>query len=642
MSKNKKIAYFSIPIFMTIYQLYLINRIWHFSTRVSLFIFTILLGLTYIGFYLFYKKIKFNNVKKRNFVIITIISIVLSGYVLGTNFDFFSKAYKENNIEIYFENPKVNLINSIKNVYVDNSPIEIENHINENILRLNLKACKDTNIIFLLNEENKNQKIIIKDGDVEKNIVLKDNYHIYTMEGNKSFNLNSLIRSIISFFMIEIISIMLCIASYKMYKNNKTIIIPTLILILAIRIFMYQQNQLCVKYEDSYDYQTCNLSKIIETKTLQDRVPIYPLLIQFLEFICKDMWAYFLCIIQMIISFISLVYLYKTLKLIIKNKVLCSIIVFLYGTSTAIFGWDTNILTESLSLSIVVIFCYFLISYLKKNTLKYGIGSTMIALLLCFLRPSCIVFIPILLVFYILKIFLEKENRSNNIKCLISVFSIIAILLVYAFAYYKQHNIFSITSASVRQDLYVCMHEGFYKNSGDNQFINDVEKEIKENKLKWDSVTKILKKYGNERIIKLTKESKKNSFKDYIKYLTRVIKEQTIEKFRSYNQLLVPEMNNKLENVIYKVFEEFFIIKFSTIFIIVVIEGIIGFYKWIKEGKPSWIHLGLFGFIFVILVTAFIGTNAEFMRTSICSLPFVYISIALLISDSIERYKLEK
>ena len=258
MSKNKKIAYFSIPIFMIIYQLYLIDRIWHFSTRVSLFIFTILLGLTYIGFYLFYKKIKFNNVKKRNFVIITIISIVLSGYVLGTNFDFFSKAYKENNIEIYFENPKVNLINSIKNVYVDNSPIEIENHINENILRLNLKACKDTNIIFLLNEENKNQKIIIKDGDVEKNIVLKDNYHIYTMEGNKSFNLNSLIRSIISFFMIEIISIMLCIASYKMYKNNKTIIIPTLILILAIRIFMYQQNQLCVKYEDSYDYQTCN------------------------------------------------------------------------------------------------------------------------------------------------------------------------------------------------------------------------------------------------------------------------------------------------------------------------------------------------------------------------------------------------
>lgn len=61
-------------------------------------------------------------------------------------------------------------------------------------------------------------------------------------------------------------------------------------------------------------------------------------------------------------------------------------------------------------------------------------------------------------------------------------------------------------------------------------------------------------------------------------------------------------------------------------------------YKWIKEKKVPWIHAGIFAFSFTIMVSSFIGTNAEYMRTSIGVVPFLYLSVAIFI-DYLYRIK---
>lgn len=635
MEKLKKILYLILPFFISIYQIYLIDRIWHFTTKINLMIGIFLICAMYAIFYIFNKKIEYKEISKKKVAFITLISIILSSIILGTNFDFFTKTYKESIVQIYSESEETDIRNFIKNISIDNTLQDIEKLINRNIIELNVKNCKDVIIVFQENIENKNIKI--KDGKIEEFIELKNN--IYNIESNKIFDSVSIIRLIISFIMIEIISLLICIASYCKYKKDKSIIIPVLLLVAVIRIFVYQQCQLCVMYEDSFDYQACGLDKIILLRQLQDRVPVYPILIQIMTYICDDLWSYFICIFQMIISFVSLIYLYKTLKLIIKWENLIATIVFLYGVSIAVIGWDTIILTESLSLALTIYFSYLIINYINTNKLKYGIGSSIISLIIVFLRPSTLVFIAILFVFFVLKIILDKEHRKNNIVCIICTSIVITFIIGYAFIFYKQRDIFSITSASVRQDLYICMNEGFYKNSNDKQFIEDVEKTIKQNNIKWNAVMEILNEYGNNRIIELVKISKKESFNQYIRYLARLVKEQTNEKFRAYTRNIY-EIDNGINNVLYKNIEDFMFVKFSTIYFIIAIEGILSIYKWIKNKKPSWIHLGIFGFTTAIVITAFIGTNAEFMRTSLCALPYCYMSIGLIISECVERYKI--
>ena len=107
-------------------------------------------------------------------------------------------------------------------------------------------------------------------------------------------------------------------------------------------------------------------------------------------------WYTFVYCMQIIVSFISVYFFYKLLKLLIKNEYIAVIITFMYGISTAVIGWNTDILTESLALSITIFFAYFIISYIKLGKLKYGIFSIILALIITFLKPACIIY-PIIL-----------------------------------------------------------------------------------------------------------------------------------------------------------------------------------------------------------------------------------------------------
>lgn len=634
MNKIKKGFFIIMPLILAIYQVYLVNRIWDFSKKISLMIGIFCACALYFIFYLFYKKINYKEISKRSMILVTIFSLLLSGIILGMDFDFFSKKYKETTVTLYQENQEEVTEIPIKSVIVDNVPQTLEDFQKVSPIELNFNHCKDVTIVLEREETKKNQTITIKDGEHETKVEWNNNIYQYQVKSNKSMTTFSMIRLVISFIMIEMLSFIVCLSSYYMYKKKKSLLIPILVLIAIIRILFYQQTILYIVYNDSIEYQNYSFSKLFSGE-LQDRVPIYPLLIKIFMFICNDLWRNFICIVQMIVSFISLIYLYKTLKLIIKWESLVATITFLYGVSIAVIGWDTAILTESLALSSTIWFCYFIISYLKTNQLKYGIFSVILIFLMTFLRPSFIGFVAILFAFFVLKMILDKENRKKDRTCLITSAITIVMILGYAFAFYKQYDIFSITKASVRQDLYVCMHQGFYKNSKDEQFIKDVEESIQTEENQWSAMVKVLGDYGNKRVQELVKISKKESMKQYINYLINLVNTYSNEYFDAYYTLCV----NDVPNMKYNLVRSFLFLKFSTVYFIIVIEGFISLYRWIKDKKPNWIHLGLFGFMTAILATSFIGTNGEFMRTAICVVPFSYIAIGTVISDGIEKYK---
>lgn len=593
----------------------------------------------YFVFYLFYKRINYKSVEKKSFIKIFIVSILLTLVIIGSNFDFFAKKFTESTVEISYETQKDEKI-PIKKVIVDNIQRELNDEEKSSTLKLTFSKANKIIIVF---EKKQNNGIVkLKDGNLENEIDLysyKEDTYNYNVKSNKTMSLFSLVRLLISFNMIEILSMMFCLATYKLYKKNGSLILPTLFIIFVVQMIFYQQCTIYTVVNDTWDYEHEYTMEQIVNGELQGRVPIYPIIIKIFKMICGELWQCFICIFQMIVSFISVFYLYKILKMLIKWEKLRVFITFLYGVSIAVIGWNTLLLTESLALSGTIFFCYFIISYIKKSQLKYGILSVVLIFFMTFLRPSFIGFIAILFAFFLLKICLDKKNRKNNIKCLLVSILIIGITLGYAVAYYKQHDIFSITKVSVRQDLYVCMDQGFYKNSGNEQFIQDVESSIKESEDKGEvfflAMERVLRQYGNKEIQELVKVSKRNSIPQYMDYLINLVNTWSNEEFDAYYTICI----NELSNIKYNFVKSFNFIKFSTIYFLIIIEGIVSVYKWIKNRKPDWIHLGLFGFIFVILFTTFIGTNAEFTRTAICVLPFSYISIGILINECLEKYK---
>lgn len=625
-----------IPFILAMYQTYLVNRIWQFELPVNIMVGIFFTVAMYVIFYLFIKNIEPKKIKKKVRMFLLMVSIVVSVLVMIFNFDFLVKKYKPTSVTIEQDKSQPIMISYIVK---DNVIQPLDQKEKCNHCELTFEKCKSAIIVLEKGETTGN--ILIKEGKKEKQVEWQDDLGIYVYEvtENRVMTLLSTIRMFLSFAMIEILSYILCLSSYYLYKEKKSLLLPTLIVIAIVRIAFYQEIQFNVTFLDSVDYRKHSFEELFSGK-LQDRTPLYPLFIQFFILVCGgDIWKNFTCIAQIIISFLATIYFYKTLRIVVKWEKLIAIITFLYGVSVAVMGWDTIILTESLALSTTVWFCYLMFKYLKTNQLKYGISSTILIFLMTFLRPSFIGFVAIVFAFFLVKIALEKENRKKDRICLLVSSITIILILGYATAFYQQYDIFSITKASVRQDLDVCMHQGFYKNSKDEQFIKDVEESNKRAEqqgiLPWNATMEILEQYGNKRVQELVKISKKESRKEYIKYVANLITTEAEECFSSYHSLCI----SKVPNMKYNLIRTFTFLKFLTVYLIMIIEAIISIYKWIKYKKPDWIHLGLFGFIMAMLFTSFIGTNAEFMRTAICVVPFSYLALGIIISEGIEKYK---
>ncbi len=634
MQKLRKGIFIVLPIFIALYQLYLINRIWHYDNKISIVIALFLVFTLYVVFFLFYKKINYKHIEKRKFLIITIISLVLSIIILISNFNFFSKKYLETTVYLYTDNNNI----PIKNIIIDNTVQTIEDENKISPIELTYSNCKDIIIVLEKNQENVN--IYIQDGKKLEQVNLNDyskDIYTYKVTSNSTMSPFSIVRAILSFIMIEILSFMLCMSSYFLYKKKRSLLIPTLFIIALIQIIFYQQNTSYVTGWDTFDYERSWSQEKILSGTLDGRTPIYPFIIKAFEFLFgNDLWTVFLSKGQIIVSFISIIFLYKTFRLLIKSEKLTAVITLLYGISIAVIGWNICLLTESFALSGTVFMSYLLIYYIKNKKIRYGIFSIILAFLITFLRPACISYIAILFAFFLLHPLFNKQRKEKDFICLgVSLITII-LTLSYATVFYKQTQIFSISDAKTRQDLYVCILQGFYKNINDEQFEKYVEESMEEFKDdEWSGVHKVLRKYGNKKSQELIKMCKNASKKQYIEYLVNTIKHESSENFGAYNTLCIS--NSK--NIQYNFIKSFSFLNFFIVYIILIIEGILSIYRWIKNKKPNWINLGLFGFLLAILVTSFIGTNAEFMRTSICVVPFSYLAIGTLINDCIKKFR---
>ena len=644
MMKLKSKLMYILSFIVSLYTSYLICRLYNLNILGNTcIVFFNILATEYLTF-LWNKNIKFDEVikkaKKKTKVIIALITVIISTFILLFNFDLFTKKYSETKVII--NSDEIIDSSTLQSMYVNNVFYNVKNsklidlaendiyetsvgvkitQLDEHNVEIDFSKSINVKLIFNKTEGN----ITINDGELSSKVTFENDTYEYNVISNSYMDSLSVLRLIFSIITIMYMVGLLVIAIRYLEKNKRFELIS--ITVTAIVGWLYfKMYTTAVIFNDSIGYIWNDFLKIFQGE-LSGRTPFYPFIIKLSQKIFQTDYLRFVCIIQNIMWFIAIIYLYKLLSLLIKNKKLVMFFTILYALCPAIIDWNNVILTESIALSGTIIVIYYIVKYLKEPKVTTGAVAIILSFILTFHRPTAIIYVLILEIFWIMRFILDRKNIKKDLICFsISTFTIL-LIVIYAIVFHKTYGIYSISDAVPRQHLVVCIDEGFYKNSDNEQYIKEIEQAFINNPdSSWSRMREVLNKHTLKETQDFTKECFSKSLPQYINYFIRLNIENLSVKFSNYSFKIVNSKFQLLSSALMKLFE---FVTFAHSYLAILIEFILLVYLWIKDKKVPWIHFGLFAFPLIIIVSSFVGTNSEFMRTALCAVPFTYISLAI-------------
>lgn len=96
------------------------------------------------------------------------------------------------------------------------------------------------------------------------------------------------------------------------------------------------------------------------------------------------------------------------------RRYLAVIFTLLFGLQPGVVGYETSVMTESLSISGVVFLVFLLVRYLDDRRKCDAAGLGVLALFLVLLRPAFLYLVGVLAVFWVLQWFLEAPEKRKT------------------------------------------------------------------------------------------------------------------------------------------------------------------------------------------------------------------------------------
>lgn len=389
-------------------------------------------------------------------------------------------------------------------------------------------------------------------------------------------------------------------------------------------------------FPDSNGYMEFDTLAMIKGEWVNGRAPLYGVFLDFLEFIFP---AHFLTVasaVQVITSAISIFILAKLLIRIGIGTPWCQFCVLFYGVTPAVWGWDTCILTESFSLSGVIVFFYFTVKYIQDHRFLDGVLSNFIALILLFLRPQFLIYLALLLVFYVLKLFFPYNKAERR-----TIFSLLAVQLVcwlvvflYCAGFQSQFGIFSLSDALPRQNLIVCVDRGYYEDLDDTEVVQYLKQSLEAGEKGSDACVQAVKIYGNKRIDQTTKRYFASHFWTYFLDTVKIIQGDLGSSFYGY----AADQGNYNPDASPFFFTAYPIqmallpkIVIGHVLLASVLEGVAMIIVWIRRRTLPWMHMALFSISICTTFLTYFVTCGEYMRTMVSIIPYFICMIGIFL-----------
>jgi len=200
------------------------------------------------------------------------------------------------------------------------------------------------------------------------------------------------------------------------------------------------------------------------------RTPIYPCFIAAIRYFSgEEQYLHGVVLVQQLISWISVYCFFHTARRLFKNTLVTAGVSLYYACHPAILGFNAGIYTESLAVSGTVFAVFLLISYLDHPGYGKAIMMGIVIFLLIMLRPSFLLFLPIFLLLWTVRLIVVREPRfrETDLTCLWASFAVLILVLGYCQLFKQKYGEFSLSDVVYFNQFCIVVQSGIYRHGSD-------------------------------------------------------------------------------------------------------------------------------------------------------------------------------
>ncbi len=416
----------------------------------------------------------------------------------------------------------------------------------------------------------------------------------------------------------------------ELKKDKQFIIVYAVIVAIRLFLFIFDLSEVYLT-PDLYEYININGFDIFSLSLDEFRTFGYPLFIEIFERLFPAPYN-FVGFAQLLISLVSIPFFYKTLKLISDIKPLCLVGTIIYSLSYVVYGWDNTMLSESLALSITVIIIYLLVSYMKAPKVSGIVAVAALLFVGISLKPSCLYMLIIVFGYLFVMTLFNKECRKIHLKSFAIMLIPVLLVVGYASLFNAQYGKFTLSNTTRRQQLTIILWDDYklYKNGNDAEIITYIDEFERDSSIEPDEQISainlsLLSEFDGKRIdsfINSVRFGNSSNLIAYIKAIANNVWAELDVEFYSYFSAGI------FSSLIYAISKLFGLtITFCQGMVIGGLCALAFLDVLLFKKKFDWLKFGIFAFIAGAYALTIFGTNAEYGRTALISLPFMYIAI---------------
>jgi len=243
------------------------------------------------------------------------------------------------------------------------------------------------------------------------------------------------------------------------------------------------------------------------------RTPVYPLLCYFAEWLSRTHCNTIIVSVQIMAFYASVFFMYRLCNELISHRSIAFSVSLIYALLPSVMSFAMCILTDSLSTSLLVVYCYTCIKSYKTTKKAYPLYNFLLLLTLLFLRPIFVFLLPLSLALWAYGLFRQRRNVAMAMNLAFVVLTT-AVLLSYCKAYERRYGYLAVSVVSDINQYVILRITDLQDPSviGNEQLREDV---VAYMNTEWEAVHPIESFYYEAQIIR--DEHGEKALHDYVK-----------------------------------------------------------------------------------------------------------------------------
>lgn len=358
------------------------------------------------------------------------------------------------------------------------------------------------------------------------------------------------------------------------------------------------------------------------------RTPIYPYFIKLSTLLIGDP-IHGTIVFQTILSLATIVVFYLISLRLFKSPVTARVTTLFFSCNPSLASWDKCILTESLSITLIVLMLWQVILLVDQPGIKRMIMITFLVLLSIFTRPSFVLLIPVFIVFWFILFGLKKLDQRLLVIGLFSQLFIGICILLYSFGNSQQNGYFSLSNIPIGNVVRILAENNLHQHGNDQEITN-----ILESYLNGEPTEKTVYDLPNNRVYQFVKTAILNQpgkfslicFKKFFILNSSTISVHFAQQKSHAAGYLIPRLFLALTSL------PFYIIHLALVI------GLIWFIRQFKTQSINTFFSFVSLFVFQQLVMIYLAAPSEYFRLFVPAIPAALLMCGFLV----ERYILPK